>query len=199
MTNAIVNNLIHFSEQEQIKHPEWRKGQTIVNCSEVYCPHLIKDFINTNDDCFYEDSKIDNFLKALDKKLKTSTPFAGIFWFYNGHVMFPHAVPLSEGLHYGGAVTGIKDHADYWEELAKGKLFYLPENLRQEYFSIPRGRVVYRKDTDKFYVYHGNNLNKTNLNQIRKLFCLPKDKTIFEHDLHYCNYNSDEWDTLFNG
>lgn len=35
MTNEIVNKFIQFSENEQIKHPEWRKGQTIVNCS--YC------------------------------------------------------------------------------------------------------------------------------------------------------------------
>ena len=32
MTNEIVNKFIQFSENE---HPEWRKGQTIVNCSYV--------------------------------------------------------------------------------------------------------------------------------------------------------------------
>lgn len=30
MTNEIVNKFIQFSENEHIKHPEWRKGQTMV-------------------------------------------------------------------------------------------------------------------------------------------------------------------------
>lgn len=193
MTNEIVNKFIQFSENEQIKHPEWRKGQTIVNCSYVYCYHLVRNLINTKVDCFYEDSKIDTFIKAFKENLKLTEPFVGIFWFYNGLVMFSHAVPLTEGLIYGDAITGVKDHADYWEELSKGQLSFLPESLRQEYFSIPRGRVVYHKDTDKFHILHGSNIKKNDLQQVRKLFCIPKEKSVFEIDTHYCEYTSEEW------
>ncbi len=129
--------------------------------------------------------------------MNNAEPFIGIFWFYNGIVMFPHAVPLSKGIHYGNAITGTKDHADYWEELRKEALSILPAHLRTEYFSIPRGRVVYHSDTDQFFVYHGNNLKKKDLQQVAKLFCLPKKKTIFEQDLHYCDYSDKDWSTIF--
>lgn len=127
-----------------------------------------------------------------------SCPLVGIFWFYNGNLFLYHAVPVSQGLHYGEAVTGIKDHADYWEELSKDTLSFLPEALREEYFSIPRGRVVYHTDTDKFCVLYGNNLKKKDLQQVIKTFNLPKEKTVFEQDTHYCEYITDEWDSLMN-
>ena len=109
---------------------------------------------------------------------KDESPSVGIFWFYDGSPVFVHAVPVKEGLRYDKAITGIKDHADYWEELkSKGQLGILPENLREEYFSIPRGRVVYHEDTGFFTVYHGNNLKKRDLQKVAAVFCLPKDKT----------------------
>ncbi|MCR4715107.1 MAG: hypothetical protein K5751_12120, partial [Treponemataceae bacterium] len=99
--------------------------------------------------------------------------------------------------HYGNAITGTKDHADYWEELRKEALSILPAHLRTEYFSIPRGRVVYHSDSDQFFVYHGNNLKKKDLQQVAKLFHLPKEKTTFEQDLHYCDYSDEDWSTIF--
>ena len=44
-------------------------------------------------------------------------PLVGIFRLYGHDIAFSHAVPLSAGLRYGDAITGTKDHADYWEEL----------------------------------------------------------------------------------
>lgn len=197
MRNEIINKLLQLSEQEHNRHPEWRKGQSIINCTYIYCEHLTKDFMHTKVDCFYKDSLINDFLKSLEEKIKTSEPFVEIFWFYNGFVIFPHAVQLTNGLHYGNTITGTKDHADYWDELA-GHLSFLPSSLRKEYFSIPRGRVVYHKDTDHFHILHGNNLMKKDLQQVIKNFCLPKERTVFEIDTHYCDYTPDEWNLLMN-
>ena len=134
MRNEIINKLLQLSEQEHNRHPEWRKGQSIINCTYIYCEHLTKDFMHTKVDCFYKDSLINDFLKLLEEKIKTSEPFVGIFWFYNGFVIFPHAVQLTNGLHYGNTITGTKDHADYWDELA-GHLSCSPDEnpfLHQE-------------------------------------------------------------------
>lgn len=128
-------------------------------------------------------------------------PLVGIFWFYDGKPVFVHAVPLAEGLKYGDAITGIKDHAVYWEELrsqANG-VSILPPRLREEYFSIPRGRVVYHQDTEQFTVYHGNNLRKTDLKKVAAAFHLPKDTTRFEQDFHYCDVRDDEWESMLGG
>ena len=121
----------------------------------------------------------------------------GIFWIYRHEVFFSYSVPLADGLPYGEALTGTKDHADYWEELrSAGELSVLPHHLQDEYFSIPRGRVVYHTDTQKFYVYHGNNVTKSDLQKVAKLFCLPKESTSFEQDLHYCDFSDEQWEAL---
>lgn len=54
-----------------------------------------------------------------------------------------------------------------YEERAKRELAQLPIELQDEYFSIPRGRVVYHSDTDGFLIYHGNNATKHDLAKIR--------------------------------
>ncbi|WP_296330566.1 hypothetical protein [uncultured Treponema sp.] len=138
---------------------------------------------------------------TIKKSLSTNeflSPAVGIFWLYQHEIVFSHFVPLAVGPHYGEAVTGTKDHADYWEELRNsGKLAVLPQALQEEYFSIPRGRVVYHSDTDTFFVYHGNNVSKSDLNKVCKLFNLPKQKTKFEQDFHYCDVSADEWNLIY--
>ena len=39
-------------------------------------------------------------------------------------------------------------------------------------------------------------LKKNDLQQVRKLFCIPKEKSVFEIDTHYCEYTSEEWNSL---
>lgn len=87
----------------------------------------------------------------------------GIFWIYRHEVIFSHSVPLADGLPYGEAITGTKDHADYWEELrSAGELSVLPHHLQK----------------------------------VAKLFCLPKESTSFEQDLHYCDFSDEQWEAL---
>ena len=56
--------------------------------------------------------------------------------------------------------------------------------MRSEYFLIPRGRVVFHKNTGRFTILHGG-LKKSELNKIRKFFSLPKELTDFDTDYHY--------------
>ena len=142
-------------------------------------------------------ARISNIVPVGSEKNATCDPFVGIFWLYAHRLVFTHAVPLADGLRYGDAVTGRKDHADYWEELLlQVKLNILPMELREEYFSIPRGRVVFHTDTQNFYVYHGNNTTKAALRKVATAFHLPKEKTVFEQDTHYCDFSDEEWSAL---
>ena len=128
-----------------------------------------------------------------------SSPRVGIFWLYKHEIAFMHAVPLEDGLAYGDAVGGTKDHADYWEELrSSGELEKLPVVMRDEYFRIPRGRVVFHRDNGRFYVYHGNNVTRADLEKIRKAFGLNKADTSFDQDLHYCDLDAAEWENIMN-
>lgn len=115
-------------------------------------------------------------------------PSVGIWWFYYDAVLFCDPVEVEDGLPYGDCITGVSDHADFWDKLeASGELEKLPPILRSEYFFIPRGRVVFHKDTGRFTILHGG-LKKTELNKIRKFFCLPKELTDFDTDFHYTIY-----------
>lgn len=121
----------------------------------------------------------------------------GIFWFYRGKLVFKDAVPVAQGVSYGEAITGRRDHAEFWDELyGAGELGRLPECLREEYFSLPRGRVVYHGDTGQFFVLHGNNVCRRDLRTVAKSFNLPKHNTVFELDTHYCDFSDKEWADL---
>lgn len=121
----------------------------------------------------------------------------GIFWIHRGRVVFKSALPVGEGLPYGDCVNGERDHADYWEELAgKGELGRLPPGLREEYFALPRGRVVYHRDTGRFCVLHGNNVSARELRAVARSFALPGKTTEFVRDIHYCDLTDREWRLL---
>lgn len=116
-----------------------------------------------------------------------SKPSVGIWWFYYDDVLFAEPVEVEKGLPYGDCITGLSDHADFWDKLEDNRdLEKIPSFLRSEYFYIPRGRVVFHKDTERFTILH-NGLNKRELNKIRKFFCLPKELTDFDTDFHYTN------------
>ena len=77
-----------------------------------------------------------------------TVPSVGIWWFYCDEILFADPVDAAHGLPYGECVTGLSDHADFWDKLeAAGELEKIPPLLRCEYFYIPRGRVVFHKDT----------------------------------------------------
>ena len=56
---------------------------------------------------------------------------------------------------------------------------------------MPRVRVVYNTVKDKFFVYHADNLKGDGFVDILRSFALPIDKTVFEIDLDYCNYDKE--------
>lgn len=112
-------------------------------------------------------------------------PSVGIWWFYYEDVLFADPIEVEKGLPYGDCITGLSDHADFWDKLEDNRdLEKIPSFLRSEYFYIPRGRVVFHKDTGRFTILHGG-LKKSELNKIRNFFCLPKELTDFDTDFHY--------------
>lgn len=105
----------------------------------------------------------------------------GIFW-VEGTTIYAHAVPLIAGLDYGNCVNGPLDHVDYWPELERQH----PRLRGREYFELPRGRVVYRRQENRFAVLMDARLHHRALKAaLRVRFHLPARKTQFEQDAHY--------------
>ena len=103
-----------------------------------------------------------------------STPSVGIWWFYYDNILYADPVAVENGIPYGDCITGLSDHADYWDKLeAAGELKKLPPLLRSEYFNIPRGRVVFHKDSGRYTILHGG-LKKSDLNKSVCFLHYPK-------------------------
>ena len=114
-----------------------------------------------------------------------TSPSVGIWWFYYDDILFADPIEIEKGQPYGDCIIGLSDHADFWDKLeTNGELNKIPAQLRSEYFYIPRGRVVFHKDTGRFTILHGG-LKKSQLNKIRNFFALLKELTDFDTDYHY--------------
>ena len=63
------NIMLHIEVQN--KPDEWRLGQAYFNYAYSHVPKEVDKIRGTDQDCFYEDNKIPEFLKALNKLLLT--------------------------------------------------------------------------------------------------------------------------------
>lgn len=109
-------------------------------------------------------------------------PRIGIFWFLNTKLL-SLVLPLEEGTTVGAFVDCPQNHADYWATFQR----LLSPRLRGlEYFEIPRGRVLFNKESGSSVVYLDKVLMKPKFtDKIRKRFQLPKPYTRFRSDPHY--------------
>lgn len=108
----------------------------------------------------------------------------GIFWFYRNQVLgiahdFDTAQADSLGL-----IDSPFTHIDYWPTIQAR----LPELAATEYEHLPRGRVIYDKNRDKFVVYLDETLY---FQQPARKICdffqagAEADKVMFKKDPHY--------------
>ena len=118
----------------------------------------------------------------------TTQPNIGIWW-DNGRTIasFMHLPKKSE------RETGLCDseynHNDLWPDAA----LQLRERSEAEYFSVPRGRVLWDPQKKVSIIYHGNATNTDRLKKIAEKFGLKK--WISQQDIHYAMGN--EADELF--
>jgi len=136
---------------------------------------------------------ISRYLDGIDKKVKEvrekdspDTPKIGIFWLCikNGKVAIFHSEPISLvfGEKYGSFIVAPREHYNTWESLKRHKI--IPKNSNYEY--LPRGRVAYDSDTEKFVVYHGKYIKSIlGIKSVIKDDFKLKRNTRWEPDLHY--------------
>ena len=108
-----------------------------------------------------------------------SNSLVGIWW-DNGRVIvsFKHLPGPPERL------TKLCDsdfnHVDFWGEAA----FRLGSDHGDEYYSIPRGRILWNPFTCESIIYHGNATSLDRLKLIAEEFALVR--WVAKQDLHYC-------------
>ena|SRR6056297_401410 len=112
-------------------------------------------------------------------------PKIGIFWIYKQKVI-GHASPVSEGEEsYPGLLDSPKNHSYVWDE-DRTLLTDFPELRGLEYYSIPRGRVIWNKNDQHVIVYMDSTLfNVESKELITSYFNLEDCKVMWKTDPHY--------------
>jgi len=115
--------------------------------------------------------------EALDNMIiEHRGPKVGIFWL-NG----PEIISFVDDVREVEQIAGFKDsdhnHYEDWPKL----------RIKGDYTSIPRGRVLYSAEYDKYIVYIPTSLskNKAVLSKIFREFSLPTSKILVKTDEHY--------------
>jgi|LauGreDrversion4_2_1035121.scaffolds.fasta_scaffold103531_1 hypothetical protein len=110
---------------------------------------------------------------------ENESPKVGIWW-DNGKAIADFSHPHNENAScIADRIDSNLAHVDLWAKAAK-KMKVDPS---QEYFSIPRGRVLLDRVTLNGIIFHGPATTAERLEMIAKLFCLSAWRS--EQDLHY--------------
>ena len=123
------------------------------------------------------------------KRRKHTQPLLGIWW-DNGQQLVVIA-------HDSGGLTscqaGMLDseltHAEEWPKVAT----QLGKNWDEEYFIVPRGRVLHEAVSGRAVIYHGPETSRERLGAIAKAFRL--DEWISRQDEHY--FTGSQIDSVF--
>lgn len=109
----------------------------------------------------------------------------GIFWVYK-EMLFGHASPVTEGEGFcPGLIDSPVNHVDFWDE-DRTLLADFPELRGQEYFSIPRGRVLWNEAGQHAIVYMDASLFSDKCKElIVDFFDLGGCEVKWKRDAHY--------------
>jgi hypothetical protein len=114
------------------------------------------------------------------------TGLIGIYWLYQGDLFAVFSQTPANGDAASTAVDSTFSHWHEWEVLRhQGRLRELPPELRSEYDSIPRGRVVYRFQPPAFVILHGSVFDQAVRGKIADAFDLGGHDVTDEWDEHY--------------
>ena len=105
----------------------------------------------------------------------------GIFWVYRGKLIIS-TVPVAKGVDDGTCINGPDDHLPFWSTVQRQYSVL----RRFAYEEIPRGRVLFSKPDQTFYVYMDKVLFTEKIIQtLLRTLHLPPRHTSFQTDLHY--------------
>jgi hypothetical protein len=105
-------------------------------------------------------------------------PKIGIWWDDGKRLVVLSHLPGSES-HDGRHVDSDLNHFEEWDKVAKK----FGKSSRDEYFCIPRGRVILDTKRNRSVIYHGSSTNKARLVKIAEEFRL--ENWIAAVDDHY--------------
>jgi hypothetical protein len=117
--------------------------------------------------------------------MKKQTGKIGIFWVYQG-VVLARPIEIIEGETQGDFIDSPDSHLHVWGDPDGFSRDY-PELLEMPYEAVPRGRVLYESNEDRYVIYLDECLmNTKDKAALKRAFSLTKEDCVFRSDPHYC-------------
>lgn len=112
--------------------------------------------------------------------------FIGVFWIYRDSIFGRSTVKQNGVMRVSKIIDSNFEHATEWQKVLTQQK-NLPSELKaQEYFSIPRGRVLYNDKNHCHIVYLDRKLNNLGFRElISSFFQFEISRAIWRNDLHY--------------
>lgn len=112
--------------------------------------------------------------------------FIGIFWIYNDSIFGCSTAHQNGVMRVSDIFDSDFGHAGEWQNLLTQQKNLPVEIKTQEYFSIPRGRVLYNDKNHCHVVYLDRKLNNLRCRElVGKFFKFEISQAIWRNDLHY--------------
>lgn len=116
---------------------------------------------------------------------KDINPCVGIFWLYKGTVLCIASEISCGSENIPGLIDSKDNHSDVWDSNPDFFKPY-PELMGSEYYSIPRGRVLFNKALKMSIIYMDEILFKRDIKKkIISCFNLENVDVIWKNDIHY--------------
>ena len=116
------------------------------------------------------------------KEMEDKTPSVGIFWFFRGEII-ADAIPVTQGDECGKFINHPLSHHDFWNAHRKKD-----RRLNAyDYDQVPRGRVLYDKEEDRYLVYGSERFiqDEAQRTLVCSTFLLVPTKTFFKAEKPY--------------
>lgn len=108
-------------------------------------------------------------------------PKVGMFYIADGEILYD-TCELKDAATDGEFFNNRVGHFDFfYNVLIKQK----PQYDEEDYDSLQRGRIVYRKSKDIYYVYHTSKVTEEQVKKLIQIFGLPDKKWKYRKDTHY--------------
>ena len=104
--------------------------------------------------------------------------FVGPFFLVSGK-LYALRISVLEGEVTGDFVNHPKSHFDFFKEI--------PHGPYDDYGNYPRGRVVFNKVKNVFYIYADKVIanNESTINEVKKSYNLEDERVVVRRDSHY--------------
>jgi hypothetical protein len=111
-----------------------------------------------------------------------SLPQLGIFWLYR-HRIIAFTVPVDAVTEVGGSKDASLAHSDLWDQVVKQQ----PKLAGKEYWSVPRGRVLFQIPKRTYIIYSSTSLasDQSVIGKIVRRFGLSGLDVQVGSDRHY--------------